>query len=55
MLLRISDAYDFEIKTEVETLTSLLGPVMIILMGGVVAITVFSVMVPIFEMYNQVS
>ena len=55
MLLRISDAYDFQVKTEVDTLTSLLGPIMIILMGGVVAVTVFSVMVPIFEMYNQVS
>ena len=55
MLLRISEAYDFQVRTEVNTLTSILGPAMIIIMGGVVAIVIFSVMVPLLEMYNQIS
>lgn len=55
MLLRISEAYDFQVRTEVNTLTSILGPAMIIIMGGVVALVIFSVMVPLLEMYNQIS
>ena len=54
MLFKISDTYDMQIRTEVDTLTSLLGPVMVIFMGGVVGFIIFSVMVPIFEMYNQI-
>ncbi len=55
MLLKISDTYDFQVNTKVNTFTSLLGPIMIILISGVVAVIVFSVMVPILQMYNQVS
>ena len=54
MLVKISDTYDFQVNTEVNTLTSLLGPAMIMLMGGIVAFIVFSVMIPIMQMYNQV-
>ena len=55
MLLKISEAYDFQVRTEVNTLTSILGPAMIIAMGGLVAMIIFSVMVPLLEMYNQIS
>lgn len=55
MLLKISEAYDFQVKTEINTLTSLLGPSMIMVMGGIVAFIIFSVMVPILNMYNQIS
>ena len=55
MLLKISEAYDFQVKTEINTLTSLLGPAMIMIMGGVVAFIIFSVMAPILNMYNQIS
>ncbi len=55
MLLKVSEAYDFQVRTEVNTLTSILGPAMIIIMGGVVALVIFSVMVPLLEMYNQIS
>ena len=55
MLLKISEAYDFQVKTEINTLTSLLGPFMIMIMGGIVAFIIFSVMVPILNMYNQIS
>lgn len=50
MLLQVSDAYDFEVKTAVDGLTSLLGPVMIIIMGCVIGVIVFSIMVPMFEL-----
>ena len=53
MLVKISDTYDFQINTEVNTLASLLAPVMIMLMGGIVAFILFAVMMPIMQMYNQ--
>ena len=54
MLTKISDTYDFQVNTEVNTLTSLLAPVMIMLMGGVVGFIVFSVLMPILQMYDQI-
>ena len=54
MLVKISDTYDFQVNTDVNTLTSLLAPAMIILMGGIVAFIVFSVMTPIMQMYEQI-
>ena len=54
MLVKISDTYDFQVNTEINSLTSLLAPAMIMLMGGIVAFIVFSVMTPIMQMYNQI-
>lgn len=53
MLSQVSDAYDFQVKTKLEGMTSLMGPVVTVLMGLVVAIIVFSIMVPMFEMTNM--
>jgi general secretion pathway protein F len=50
MLTQVSDAYDFQVKTEVDGLTALLTPVMIVLMGGVIGVIVMAIMVPIFSM-----
>lgn len=50
MLTQLSDAYDFQVKNSVDGLTSLLGPVMIVVMGCVIGIIVFAVMVPMFEL-----
>lgn len=52
MLNQVSDSYDFQVKNEVDGLTSLLEPVMLIMMGGVIAVVVFSIIVPMFEMQN---
>lgn len=52
MLVQVSDSYDFQVKNSVEGMTSLLTPVMIILMGGVIGVIVFAIMVPMFEMSN---
>lgn len=50
VLLKISEAYDYEVETITVALTSLLTPIMILLMGGVVLYIVVSVLLPIFEM-----
>ena len=54
MLLKVSDNYDFQVKTSVDTLTSLLAPAMIMLMGLVVGFIVFAVMTPVMDMYGGV-
>lgn len=52
MLSQVADSYDFQVKTQIGGLTSLLEPVMIIMMGVVIGIIVFSIMVPMFQMAN---
>ena len=52
MLTQISDTYDSQVKTDVETMTSLLEPIMLILMGGVIAFIVFSTLIPLLQIYN---
>jgi general secretion pathway protein F len=52
MLTQVSDSYDFQVKTKIQGLTSLLEPVMIIMMGLVIGVIVFSIMIPMFEMAN---
>lgn len=52
MLNQVSDTYDFQVKNKVEGLTSVLEPVMIIIMGCVIGIIVLSLMVPMFELAN---
>ncbi|MEZ4872280.1 MAG: type II secretion system F family protein, partial [Bdellovibrionales bacterium] len=49
MLTQVSDAYDFQVENQVDSLTSLLEPIMLILMGVIIAIIVFAIMIPIFE------
>jgi len=53
MLTQVSDSYDFQVKTQVQGLTALLEPVMIIMMGLVIGVIVFSIMIPMFEMANM--
>jgi general secretion pathway protein F len=50
MLTQVSDSYDFQVKTQIQGLTALLEPVMIIMMGLVIGVIVFSIMLPMFEM-----
>ncbi len=52
MLSQVSDSYDFQVKTEVDGLTALLEPMMIVIMGCVIGIIVFSIMMPMFELFN---
>lgn len=52
MLTQISETYDNQIKTEISALTSLLEPVMLIIMGGIIAFIIFSTMIPLMQMYN---
>ncbi len=52
MLAQVADAFDFQVKSKVDGLTSIMGPVVIVIMGIVIAVIVFSIMIPMFEMTN---
>lgn len=54
MLDRIAHAYDEEIEIAAERFTSLLEPIMIVALAGVVGFIVFSIVVPILEI-GQIS
>lgn len=49
MLQKVSEAYDNEVETVVTGMTSLLAPLMILGMGGVVLFIVLAILLPIFE------
>ena len=50
MLLKVAEAYDNEVETAINSLTSLLAPVMILIMGAVVLFIVLAILVPLFEL-----
>jgi general secretion pathway protein F len=52
MLTKIADVYENEVENTILRLTSYLEPVMILVMGSIVAFIVLSICLPIFEM-NQ--
>lgn len=54
MLNQVADTYDFQVKNQVDGLTSLLTPVMLVLMGGVIGFIVMAVLVPMMDMMNTV-
>ena len=49
MLLTIADYFDGEVRNEVKRLTSLMEPVMILVMGGVVGFMVISMLMAVFS------
>ena len=52
MLEQVGESYDNQIETEVGALTSILEPVMIIIMGAVIAFVVFSIMIPMLSTFD---
>ncbi|HET6611055.1 MAG TPA: type II secretion system inner membrane protein GspF [Kofleriaceae bacterium] len=50
MLLQVADAYDAEVNMELERLTAILEPLLLVGMGGAVAFIVFSILMPIMDM-----
>jgi len=54
MLTRYADAADFQFDQAMRRLTSLLEPAIILVMGGIVAFIVLSVLLPVFEIYSAV-
>ncbi len=54
MLEKIADFYDSEVEAAVKALTSIMEPVMIIVVGGIVGVIVISMYLPLFSIYNSI-
>ena len=52
MLTNVAETYEEQVNTRIETMTSLLEPLMIIAMGGAVAVIVVAVFMPLMEIMN---
>lgn len=50
MLENVADSYDHAVETRVQVLTSLLEPLMIVVMGGAVAFIALSILMPLIQM-----
>ena len=54
MLAKIADFYEDEVDAAVKALTSILEPVMIIVVGGIVGFIVIAMYMPLFKVYDQI-
>ncbi len=54
MLAKVSDFYDQEVDNAVKALTSLIEPVLIVFMGGIVGFIAISIMAPIFKLISAI-
>ena len=54
MLTKIADFYEDQVNAAVKQLTSILEPVMIVIVGGMVGFIVISMYLPLFKVYDQI-
>jgi type IV pilus assembly protein PilC len=54
MLDKIAEFYEEQVEASVKALTSILEPVMIIVIGGIVGFIVISMYMPLFTVYNSI-
>jgi type IV pilus assembly protein PilC len=54
MLSKIADFYEDEVEAAVKALTSILEPIMIVLVGGIVGFVVIAMYLPLFKVYDQI-
>lgn len=54
MLAKIADFYEDQVNAAVKALTSILEPVMIIVVGAIVGFIVIAMYMPMFEVYDQI-
>ena len=55
MLVKYASAADFQYDQAMRRLTSLLEPAIILVMGGMVAFIVLSILLPVFQIYSSVN
>jgi type IV pilus assembly protein PilC len=54
MLAKVADFYEKEVDNSTDRIKSLIEPLMIVVLAGLVGTIVISIMVPMFEIFNQV-
>jgi general secretion pathway protein F len=54
MLENVAKAYDTQVDTRVQALTSLMEPLIIVFLGGAVGFIAFSILMPLIQMNDFV-
>jgi type IV pilus assembly protein PilC len=54
MFSKVADFYEDEVAAAVKALTSILEPIMIIFIGGIVGFVVIAMYMPMFKLYDQI-
>jgi type IV pilus assembly protein PilC len=54
MLSKIADFYEDQVEASVKSLTSILEPIMLVVVGGIVGFIVISMYLPLFKVYDQI-
>jgi type IV pilus assembly protein PilC len=54
MLMKIADFYEDEVEQAVKALTSILEPLMIVVVGGMVGIILLAMYLPMFKVYDSI-
>ena len=54
MLMKVADFYEDEVEQAVKSLTSILEPVMIVVVGGMVGIILLAMYLPMFKVYDNI-
>jgi type IV pilus assembly protein PilC len=54
MLLKIAEFYESEVDAAVKALTSIIEPIMIVVVGGIVGFIVISMYLPMFKIYDLI-
>ena len=54
ILAKTADFYDDELEAQIQATTALIEPLLIVVMGIIIATIVLAIMIPMFEMYTQI-
>jgi type IV pilus assembly protein PilC len=54
MLAKVADFYEEQVEAAVKALTSILEPIMIIIVGGIVGFIVIAMYLPMFKVYDEI-
>src|SRR4051812_14338790 len=54
MMSKVADFYEEQVETAVKALTSILEPIMIVVVGAIVGFIVISMYLPMFKVYDQI-
>ena len=54
MMTKIADFYEEQVEAAVKALTSILEPVMIVIVGTIVGFIVIAMYLPMFKVYDQI-
>jgi type IV pilus assembly protein PilC len=54
MMSKIADFYEEQVEAAVKALTSILEPIMILFVGGIVGFIVIAMYLPMFKVYDSI-